>query len=187
MNDQEIDLDLELKNAKEEEQRIADQLQEKRKRLKELTEAQDRRFNDPKERAKMLQTGNDMFDAGVKEYESKGYFCDVERDENKVIKKIIIKLIKSKNRVPRKKAGEAGSVEVMTNETFAEIYNDLGEEFNNKNIITALAAKSKEGYTDFKTQPALSKILKDGYKTIRFSKIGIKGRGVKYKKILQAL
>ena len=74
----------------------------------------------------------------------------------------------------------------MTDEKFEEIYNDLGEEFNNKNIVTALAAKSKEGHTEFRTQPALSKILRDGYKTIRFSKIGEKGRGVKYKKILQA-
>jgi hypothetical protein len=178
MNDQEIDLELELKNAVEEEQRIADQLQEKRKRLQVLKEEQDRRLNDPKERAKMLQVGSDMFEAAAKEYRSKGYVCDFKHDEHQVITKILIKSIK--------KARKAGSGAVMTNETFAEIYNDLGEEFNNKNIITALAAKSKEGQTDFRTQPALSKILKDGYKTIRFSKIGIKGRGVKYKKILQA-
>jgi hypothetical protein len=184
MNDQEIDLELELKNAVEEEQRIADQLQEKRKRLQVLKEEQDRRLNDPKERAKMLQVGSDMFEAAAKEYRSKGCVCMVERDENDIITKILINSKKSGNRVPRKKAGEVGFVPVMTNETFAEIYNDLGEEFNNKNIITALAAKSKEGYTDFKTQPALSKILRDGYKTIRFSKIGEKGRGVKYKKIL---
>ena len=183
MNDQEIDHDLELKNATEEEQRIADQLQEKRKRLKELMEAQDRRLNDPKEQAKMLKAGTDMFDAGVKEYMSKGYFCDVKRDDNGLIIKIVIKSKKSGNRVPRKKAGEAGSVEVMTNETFAEIYNDLGEEFNNKDIIVALAAKNSAGCTNFRTQPVLGKILNTGYKTIRFSKIGVKGRGVKYKKI----
>jgi hypothetical protein len=175
MNDQEIDLDLELKNAKEEEQRIADQLQEKRKRLKELTEAQDRRFNDPKERAKMLQTGNDLFEAAAKEYRSKGYVCDFKHDENQVITKILIKSIK--------KAREAGSVEVMTNETFAEIYNDLGEEFNSKNIIAALVEKKGDTYIKCRTQPVLSNILKDGFKTIRFSKIGEKGRGVKYKKI----
>ena len=183
MNDQEIDHDLELKNATEEEQRIADQLQEKRKRLKELMEAQDRRLNDPKEQAKMLKAGTDMFDAGVKEYLSKGYFCDVKRDDNGLITKIVIKSKKSGNRVPRKKAGEDGYIPAMTDEKFEEIYNDLGEEFNNKNIVTALAAKSKEGHTEFRTQPALSKILKKGFNKIRITKIGEKGRGVKYKKI----
>jgi hypothetical protein len=176
MNDQDIDLDLELKNVEEEEKRIADQLQEKRKRLQVLKEEQDRRLNDPKERAKMLQVGSDMFEAAAKEYRSKGYVCVVKRDVNEVITKILIKAIK--------KAGKAGSGAVMTDEKFAEIYNDLGEEFNNQNIINALVAKNGDSYVNCRTQPALSKILKDGYKAIRFSKIGIKGRGVKYKKIL---
>ena len=183
MNDQEIDYDLELKNAEEEEKRIADQLQEKRKRLQVLKEEQDRRLNDPKEQAKMLKAGTDMFDAGVKEYMSKGYFCDVKRDDNGLITKIIIKSKKSGNRVPRKKAGEDGYVPAMTDEKFEEIYNDLGEEFNNKDIVAALADKNGDSYANCRTQPALSKILKKGFNKIRISKIGEKGRGVKYKKI----
>jgi hypothetical protein len=186
MNIQDEDIELQLQQLEEETKRQAALQEATRKLLQQVRDEKQRRLNDPKERAKMLQAGSDMFDAGVKEYLSKGIVCVVERDENNIITNILFNPKKSGNRVPRKKAGEVGFVPVMTNETFAEIYNDLGEEFNNKNIITALAAKSKEGYTDFKTQPALSKILKDGYKTIRFSKIGIKGRGVKYKKVLQA-
>ena len=186
MNDQEIDYDLELKNAEEEEKRIADQLQEKRKRLQVLKEEQDRRLNDPKEQAKMLKAGTDMFDAGVKEYLSKGYFCDVKRDDNGLITKIVIKSKKSGNRVPRKKAGEDGYIPAMTDEKFEEIYNDLGEEFNNKDIVAALAEKNGNSYANWRTQPALSKILQKGFNKIRISKIGEKGRGVKYKKILQA-
>jgi hypothetical protein len=184
MNDQEIDLELELKNAVEEEQRIADQLQEKRKRLQVLKEEQDRRLNDPKERAKMLQVGSDMFEAAAKEYRSKGCVCMVERDENDIITKILINSKKSGNRVPRKKAGEDGYIPAMTDEKFEEIYNDLGEEFNNKDIVAALAEKNGDSYANCRTQPALSKILKNGFNKVRISKIGVKGRGVKYKKIL---
>lgn len=183
MNDQEIDYDLELKNAEEEEKRIADQLQEKRKRLQVLKEEQDRRLNDPKELAKMLKAGTDMFDAGVKEYRSKGYFCDITHDDNGLITKIVIKSKKSGNRVPRKKAGEDGYIPAMTDEKFEEIYNDLGEEFNNKDIVAALAVKNGDSYANCRTQPALSTILKKGFNKIRISKIGVKGRGVKYKKI----
>ena len=186
MNNQDEDIDLQLAQLEEETKRQAAQQDATRKLLQQARAEKERRLNDPIERAKMLQTGNDMFDAGVKEYESKGYFCDVERDENKVIKKIIIKQIKSKNRVPRKKAGEDGYIPAMTDEKFEEIYNDLGEEFNNKDIVAALADKNGDSYANCRTQPALSKILKKGFNKIRISKIGVKGRGVKYKKILQA-
>jgi hypothetical protein len=186
MNIQDEDIELQLQQLEEEIKRQAALQEATRKLLQQVRDEKERRLTDPKERAKMLQVGSDMFDAGVKEYLSKGIVCVVERDENNIITKILIKSKKSGNRVPRKKAGEVGFVPVMTNETFAEIYNDLGEEFNNKNIVTALAANSKEGHTDFRTQPALSKILKKGFNKIRISKIGVKGRGVKYKKILQA-
>jgi len=183
MNIQDEDIELQLQQLEEETKKQAALQEATRKLLQQVRAEKERRLNDPKERAKMLQVGSDMFDAAIKEYRSKGCVCMVKHDENNIITKILIKSKKSGNRVPSKKAGEVGFVPVMTNETFAEIYNDLGEEFNNKNIITALAAKSKEGHTDFRTQPVLSKILNSGYKTIRFSKIGIKGRGVKYKKI----
>ena len=183
MNNQDEDIDVRLQQLEEDSKRQEAQQAETRKLLQQFRDEKERRLSDPKERAKMLQVGSDMLDAGVEELRSKGCVCVVKHDENNIVTKILIKSKKSGNRVPRKKAGEAGSVTVMTNETFAEIYNDLGEEFNNKNIVTALAAKSKEGHTDFRTQPALSKILRDGYKNIRFSKIGEKGRGVKYKKI----
>ena len=184
MNDQENSFDLELKEVEQQEKEAAANLQTMRKRKQDLLEQQERRLNDPKERAKMFKTANEMFDEGVKEYQSKGYFCDVQRDENGLITKILIKSKKSGNRIPRKKAGELGFIPAMTSETFAEIYNALGEEFNNKDIITALAGKNSDGCTNFRTQPVLGKILSNGYNNIRFSKIGVKGRGVKYKKIL---
>ena len=186
MNNQDVDIDLQEAQLEEETKRQEAQREATQKLLQQVRAEKERRLNDPIERAKMLKAGTDMFDAGVKEYRSKGYFCDITHDDNGLITKIVIKSKNSGNRVPRKKAGEDGYIPAMTDENFEEIYNDLGEEFNNKNIVTALAAKSKEGHTEFRTQPALSKILRDGYKTIRFSKIGEKGRGVKYKKILQA-
>jgi hypothetical protein len=183
MNIQDEDIELQLQQLEEETKRQAALQEATQKLLQQVREEKERRLHDPKERAKMLQVGSDMLDAGVKEYRSKGCVCVVKHDENNIITKILIKVKKSGNRVPRKKAGEAGSVEVMTNETFAEIYNDLGEEFNSKNIIAALVEKKGNTYIKCRTQPVLSNILKDGYKTIRFSKIGEKGRGVKYKKI----
>ena len=184
MTDQNNSLDLELEIAEKQAQEAAAQHEASRQRLQQLRDEQERRLNDPKERAKMFKNANDMIDAGLKEYESKGYSCDVQRDENGLITKILIKSKKSGNRIPRKKAGELGFIPAMTSETFAEIYNALGEEFNNKDIITALAGNNSDGCTNFRTQPVLGKILSNGYNNIRFSKIGVKGRGVKYKKIL---
>ena len=186
MNNQDEDIDLQLAQLEEEAKRQEAQQDETRKLLQQARAEKERRLNDPIERAKMLKAGTDMFDAGVKEYRSKGYFCDITHDDNGLITKIVIKSKNSGNRVPRKKAGEDGYIPAMTDENFEEIYNDLGEEFNNKDIIVALAAKNSAGCTNFRTQPVLGKILNTGYKTIRFSKIGEKGRGVKYKKILQA-
>jgi hypothetical protein len=184
MNNQDEDIDLQLAQLEEETKRQEAQQEATRKLLQQARAEKERRLNDPIERAKMLKAGTDMFDAAVKEYESKGYFCDVTHDDNGLITKIVIKSKNSGNRVPRKKAGEDGYIPAMTDEKFEEIYNDLGEEFNNKDIVAALAKKNGSSYANCRTQPALSKILKKGFNKIRISKIGEKGRGVKYKKIL---
>jgi len=186
MNIQDEDIELQLQQLEEETKKQAALQEATRKLLQQVRAEKERRLNDPKELAKMLKAGTDMFDAGVKEYQSKGYFCEVKHDDNGLITKIVIKSKKSGNRVPRKKAGEDGYIPAMTDEKFEEIYNDLGEEFNNKDIVAALAKKNGDSYANCRTQPALSKILKKGFNKIRISKIGIKGRGVKYKKVLQA-
>ena len=186
MNNQDEDIDVRLQQLEEDSKRQEAQQAETRKLLQQFRDEKERRLSDPKERAKMLQVGSEMLDAGVEELRSKGCVCVVKHDENNIVTKILIKSKNSGNRVPRKKAGEDGYIPAMTDENFEEIYNDLGEEFNNKDIVAKLAVKNGHSYANCRTQPALSKILKKGFNKIRFSKIGEKGRGVKYKKILQA-
>ena len=188
MNDQEIDLELELQNAAEEEQRIAAQLQEKRKRLQELKEEQDRRLNDPKERAKIFKSANDIIDSGVKEYQAKGYTCDIKRDENGLLIKISFKSgksAKSGTRGPRKSASEGGSTPGMTASQFADIYESLGQTFTPKDIVEKLVAQFGKGVVlKYNPQPTLGKIVANGHEKIRIEKVGTKGRNVYYKKVL---
>lgn len=187
MNEQATNLDLELKTIEEDEKALAAQLEEMRKKRQALKDEQERRLNDPKERAKMLKNANDMIHAGVEDYRSKGYFCDVQDDENGVIFKITIKdgkSAKSGTRGPRKKAGDPGFIPAMTKENFSKIYSSLPKEFNNKDIISLLIADSDDvKASNFRTQPALGEILADGFNEIKIGKIGTKGRNVSYYKI----
>lgn len=187
MNDQINNLDLELQIAEKQAEEARAQAEATRQRLQQLKEEQERRLNDPKERAKMLKNANDMIDVGIKDYESKGYFCDVLRDENGVISKITIrggKSAKSGSRGPRKKAGDPGFVPAMTKENFSKIYSSLPKEFNNKDIISLLISNSDDlKASTFRTQPALGEILADGFNGIKIGKVGTKGRNVSYYKI----
>ena len=185
MTDQNNSLDLELEIAEKQAQEAAAQHEVSRQRLQQLRDEQERRLNDPKERAKMFKNANDMIDAGLKEYESKGYSCDVQRDENGLLIKISFKTSKSGSRGPRKTAGQDGFIPAMTRLQFSEIYNNLGNEFKNQNIVDALISKFGENgkYNDFRTQPSLGLILNDGYEGIKIEKVGTKGRNVFYKKI----
>lgn len=187
MNDQINNLDLELQIAEKQAEEARAQAEATRLRLQQLKEEQERRLNDPKERAKMLKNANDMIDAGVEDYRSKGYFCEVLRDENGVISKITIKSAKSAKsgtRGPRKKAGDPGFVPAMTDEQFAAIYPSLAQNFNNQDIISRLVARFGDGkYSTFRTQPVLGEILAEGLDGIKIEKIGNKGRNVSYNKI----
>lgn len=187
MNDQINNLDLELQIAEKQAEEARAQAEATRLRLQQLKEEQERRLNDPKERAKMLKNANDMIHAGVEDYRSKGYFCDVQDDENGVILKITIKdgkSAKSGSRGPRKKAGDPGFIPAMTKENFCKIYSRLPKEFNNKDIISLLIGDSDDvKATTFRTQPALGEILADGFNGIKIGKVGTKGRNVSYYKI----
>jgi hypothetical protein len=192
MNNQEtnsLDLDTinrQLAIAEAQEKETEAKLEANRKFRQQLLAEQDRLLNDPKERAKMFADANSKIEAGISDYNSKGYSCEVVRDENGMLIKILFKTIKTGSRGLPNKTTSAGSIPAMTFEDFADVYESLGEEFNNKDIIQALTSKSTSGESNFRTQPVLGKILKDGFKKIRILKIGEKGRGVKYKKIAQA-
>ena len=184
MNDQEIDLELELQNAAEEEQRIAAQLQEKRKRLQQLKEEQERRLNDPKERAKMFKSANDMIDSGVNEYKDKGYTCDIKRDENGLLIKISFKSgksAKSGTRGPKKKAGDPDFVPPMTGEQFEKIYGQLNETFVSSDI-EKLLKKTFLG-AKYRLQPQLKEIADKGFNGIKIQSNGMRGRAAGYTKI----
>jgi len=165
---------------------LAAQIEAQKKRMAELKAEQERRLNDPKERAKMFKNANDMIEAGVKEYESKGYSCTVDFDEHGLLKKIVFKPVKAKNsesRKPRKKEGDEGYKPSMTREQFAKIYPLLGDNFKNADVVKLLVSQFGEGkYSLFVTQPVLGEIKKDGYEGIRFEKKGTKGRNVYYVK-----
>jgi hypothetical protein len=184
MNDQNISLDEELAIAEKQAQEAQAQLEVRRQKLQQLKDEQDRRLNDPKERAKMFKNANDTIDAGVKEYEAKGYICDVQRDENGLLTKITFKTgksAKSGNRGPRKMVGQEGYVPAMTRQNFASIYSSLGQKFNNQEINSKLVAIFGEGkYSEFRTQPVLGQILVNGLDGIKIEKIGTKGRNVYY-------
>ena len=173
-------------------QQAADEAAARLKMIEEeeerIREEEERRMNDPKERAKLFKNANDMIEAGIKEYEAKGYTVNVAFDENNLFAKIVFKIGKSRKtgtRGPRKKAGDEGHIPAMTRDQFAGIYSSLGKEFKNQNIVEALIKKFGENgkYTDFRTQPSLGSILANGYEGIKIEKVGSKGRNVYYKKI----
>ena len=189
MNNQEnIELDLETLNrqiafAEAEERESEARLAVNRKLREDLLAEQKRRLNDPKERAKMFANANSMIEAGVKEYDEKGYSCDVARDENGLFTKIIFK----KTRSGTRRAGNKSSNNThpaMTKDQFSSIYNMLSDKFNNADIVAALIKNDGTGkHTSFRTQPCLSNILSKGLENIKIEKVGTKGRGVSYKKI----
>lgn len=164
------------------------EIAENNRLLEELRKAEEAIRNDPVERAKSLVNANKLIEEGVKDYEAKGYSCDVQFDDYGLLTKIVFKFGKSRKtgtRGPRKKAGDEGHIPAMTRDQFAEIYSSLGKEFKNQNIVEALVKKFGENgkYTDFRTQPSLGSILADGYEGIKIEKVGTKGPGVYYKKI----
>lgn len=187
MNDQINNLDLELQIAEKQAEEARAQAEATRQRLQQLKEEQERRLNDPKERAKMLKNANDMIDAGIKDYESKGYFCEVLRDENGVISKITIKSAKSAKsgtRGPRRTEGQEGYIPAMTHKQFAAIYSSLSQNFNNQEVISKLVANFGGGkYRKYRTQPVLGDVLANGFEGIKIEKIGNKGRNVSYNKL----
>ena len=187
MTDQNTNLDLELAIAAKQAEEAKAQYEATQKLLQQLKEDRERRLNDPKERAKLLKNANDMIDAGIEDYKSKGYFCEVLRDDNGIITKITIKSgksAKSGTRRPRKPASEGGSTPGMTTSQFAEIYPSLGQTFTPKEIIDKLVAQFGKGVQlTYNPQPTLGKILATGHENIRIEKVGTKGRNVYYKKI----
>jgi len=188
MNDQDINIELELVIAEKQAQEAQAQHQLLVQKFQQLKIEQERRLNDPKERAKMFTNANNLIDSGVKEYESKGYSCLVERDEHGLIKKIIFKSGKSKKsgvQGEHKSANQNAGAPAMTSKQFAHIYPSLAHQFNNQDIISKLLESfGGVGITKFRTQPVLSNILSDGYAGIKIEKIGTKGRGVSYKKVI---
>ena len=180
------EIDEEIRLAEKMAAELQVQIEEKRKRMAHLKAEQERRLNDPHERAKLFKNANDMIEAGVKEYEAKGYSCDVQFDEYGLLTKISFKLDKAgKNgkTEPRKKKGEEGFVPAMTTEQFAKIYPSLGNSFKNENIVELLVKEYGEGkYSNYRTQPILGNILKNGHQGISFTKVGSQGRGVSYTK-----
>ena len=187
MTDQNTNFDFELAIAAKQAEEAKAQYEATQKLLQQLKEDRERRLNDPKELAKLLKNANDMIDAGIEDYRSKGYFCEVLHDENGIITKITIKSgksAKSGTRGPKKKAGDPDFVPAMTKDNFAKIYSYLPANFNNKDIISQLVAHCGDGtYTTFKTQPVLGEILLAGHGEIKIAKVGNKGRNVSYNKI----
>jgi hypothetical protein len=188
MNDQDINIELELAIAEKQAQEAQAQHQLMVQKLQQLKTEQERRLNDPKERAKMFNNANNLIDSGVKEYESKGYSCLVQRDENGLIKKITFKSGKYKKsgvQGKQRSANQNVSIPAMTSEQFAQIYPSLAQQFNNQDIISKLLeCFGGVGINKFRTQPVLGNILADGYDGIKIEKIGTKGRGVYYKKVI---
>jgi hypothetical protein len=187
MTDQTNNLDLELAIAAKQAEEAQAQAEATRQRLQQLKEEQERRLNDPKERAKMLKNANDMIDAGIEDYKSKGYSCEVSKDDYGIIFKITIKIgkpSKSGTRGPRKSASEGGSTPGMTASQFSDIYESLGQTFTPKDIVEKLVAQFGKGVVlKYNPQPTLGKIVAKGHEKIKIEKIGTKGPGVYYKKI----
>ncbi len=190
MNNQEnnsLDLDTlnrQLALAEAQEKETEAKLEANRKFRQQLLAEQERLLNDPKERAKMFITANEKIEAGVKEYEAKGYTCDVQRDENGLLVKISFKTSKSGSRGPRKTDSKGGSTPGMTLSQFAEIYPSLGQTFTPKELVEKLVAQFGKGvHLKYNPQPTLGKILAIGHEGIRIEKVGTKGRNIYYKKI----
>ena len=173
--------------AQEAKAKLDAEIAENNRLLEELRKAEEALLNNPVERAKSLADANKMIEAGIKEYEAKGYKVNIVFDENNLFEKLVFKFgtsRKSGTRGPRKSAGQEDFIPAMTRDQFAEIYPSLGNDFNNQKIVDALVPKFGGGkYTSFRTQPSLGKILTEGYEGIKIEKVGSKGRNVYYKKI----
>ena len=173
--------------AQEAKAKLDAEIAENNRLLEELRKAEEALLNDPVERAKSLADANKMIEAGIKEYEAKGYKVNIVFDENNLFEKLVFKFgtsRKSGTRGPRKKAGDVGYVSPMTRDQFVEIYPNLGSTFKKQDIVDALVKKFGNGkHTDFNPQPGLGNILDNGYEGIKIEKVGTKGPGVYYKKI----
>jgi hypothetical protein len=187
ISSQSVSLQEKMRLAVEAKARLDEQIAENNRLLKELEIAQDAILNNPVERAKLFVDANKLIEDGVKEYEAKGYSCNVQFDEYGLLTKIVFKNGKSRKtgtRGPRRAAGQEGFIPAMTRDQFVEIYPSLGKEFKNQNIVEALVNKFGAGkYTEFRTQPSLGLIFADGYNGIKIEKVGTQGRNVYYKKI----
>jgi hypothetical protein len=184
---QSVSIQERVRLAVEAKAKLDEQIAENNRLLEDLRKAEDAILNDPVERAKLFVDANKMIEAGIKEYDAKGYSCDVQFDDYGLLTKIVFKSGKSRKsgtRGPRKVAGQDGFIPAMTRDQFVEIYSTLGNEFKNNNIVEALVNKFGGGkYTDYRPQPSLGLILADGYEGIKIEKVGTKGRNVYYKKI----
>ena len=187
ISSQSVSIQEKLRLAVEAKAELDKQIAENNRLLEELEIAQDAILNNPVERAKLFVDANKLIEEGVKEYEAKGYSCNVQFDEYGLLTKIVFKNGKSRKsgtRGPRKSAGQDGFIPAMTRDQFVEIYPVLGKEFKNQNIVEALVNKFGAGkYTEYRTQPSLGLIFADGYNGIKIEKVGSKGRNVYYKKI----
>jgi hypothetical protein len=184
MTDQNTNLDLELAIASKQAEEAKAQYEATQKLLQQLKDDRERRLNDPKERAKLLKNANDMIDAGIEDYKSKGYFCEVSHDENGIITKITIKSgksAKSGTRGPKKKAGDPDFVPAMTGEQFEKIYVQLNEKFVSSDI-EKLLTKTFSG-AKYRLQPQLKEIADKGFNGIRIQSNGRRGRAAEYTKI----
>jgi len=187
MNEQTHNADLELAILEKQAEDARAQAELLRERFHQLKAEQERKLNDPKERAKLLESANKMIADGFEEYKAKGFSVKPEFDEYNLFKKIIIKSGKSsanKNRGPRKSPSEGGSTPGMTASQFADIYESLGQTFTPKDIVANLVAQFGKGVVlKYNPQPTLGKIVANGHEKIRIQKVGTKGRNVYYKKI----
>jgi predicted nucleic acid-binding Zn-ribbon protein len=84
-------LDKEMQELQAAADKAAAELDARLKRIQEIKDEQTRRLNDPAERAKLFKNANEMIEAGIKEYEAKGYTVNVEFDENNLFAKIVFK------------------------------------------------------------------------------------------------
>jgi hypothetical protein len=123
-----------------------------------------------------------IFDA-QKAYEEKGFFADIETDQNTGL---IIKW-KLKNRRP-KKQGSGGvssgtpSIKQLKPDEFKQILSRLPDTFGSTDIRNALIGS---GIGDRKLQPAFGNILKGMYGVFGIEKVAgtDKGPGVRYRKV----
>jgi hypothetical protein len=179
-----VSLEEQLRLAEEAATKLAEQVAENNRRLEELKKQQEDILNDPKERAKLFKNANDMIEAGIKEYESKGYVVNIVFDENNLFEKIVFKFgtsRKSGTRGPRKKAGQEGFIPAMTREHFEKIYSRLENNFTPADIKDLL--KEVIGGSDYRLQPTLADIADKGYNGINIKSNGMRGRAAGYSKI----